>query len=251
MISNQKFKKYMKSAIKRIGIATFFSLAIIATSCTIGLSGESVEETRDVKNFSIIELSIPADLYLTQGDGYSFKIEGDKDFLKEVRTEVNGKSLKIKTDSWINFGWKDLKVKIYITMPNVEGLTVAGSGDIQALTPIKAQSLFIRVSGSGDVSIPNLEVQILESSISGSGDVTVSGKGTAQEARVRISGSGDVDLKGIRFANVDVSISGSGDAYIEASENLKARVVGSGDIVYSGNPLIDAKVTGSGTIKNK
>jgi hypothetical protein len=251
MLSNQNIKKIMKSVIRQVSTATILSLTLILSSCLSGLSGEITEEKRDVKDFTSVELAIPADISLSQGKDFSFTIEGDKEFLKEVITEVRGSALRIRTEGWVNFGWKDLKVKIQITMPTVEGLSVSGSGDINGITPINTGSLSLRVSGSGDIIIPVLTVDNLDVTISGSGDIGVAGKGTAKDAKVRVSGSGDVELKGIVFQNADISISGSGDAYIEASEVLNARVVGSGDIVYSGNPLIDAKVSGSGRIRNK
>jgi hypothetical protein len=251
LVSNQLCKKIMKNAIQHLSVAIALSVAIITSSCVTTYSGETVKEDRALANFSSIQLAIPADLYLSQGDTYSFTIEGDKDFLSEVITEVKGSSLVIKTEGWVNFGWRNLKVKVFVTMPEVNGLTVSGSGDIRAQTPIATENLSVRVSGSGDVNISNLTVRDLDVAVSGSGDVKLSGKGSAGDASVKVTGSGDVALHGIEFNNAEVSISGSGDAYLVASQSLKARVVGSGDIVYSGNPLVDGKVSGSGRIRNK
>ena len=251
MALNQKIVKLMKSTLKRMSIAISLSVAIVLSSCTTTMSGEQKKESRNVEDFNAIELSIAADVYLTQGEGYSFTIEGDKDYLEKVVTEVRGNTLVIKTENWVSFGFSNLEVKVYITMPEVEGLSISGSGDIKAVTPINAHDLTIKISGSGDVLIPQLAINSLSASISGSGDVEVSGEGSSTSAKVRITGSGDVSLKGIRFQDADISISGSGDTFLHATENLNARVVGSGDIVYAGNPLVDAKVSGSGTIKNK
>ncbi len=227
------------------------SAALITSSCNVSVSGESKEEKRPVKDFTGVELAVPADVYITQGETYSFIIEGDDEFLEKIKTEVSGKTLRIKTEGWFNFGWDNQKVIIKITMPEVERLSVAGSGDIKAVSPIKAENLVTSISGSGDISISELLVKDLTASISGSGDISLGGNGSAKMATVKVTGSGDVTLNGIAFANAEVSISGSGDVYLVASETLNARVVGSGDIVYSGNPLVDAKVSGSGRIRNK
>jgi len=250
-VFNQILKKIMKNVIQHLGVTIAMSVIIIASSCTVSVSGETVKEDRALANFSSIQLAIPADLYLSQGDSYSFTIEGDKDFLSQVITEVRGNSLVIKTEGWVNFGWRNLKVKVFVTMPQVNGLTVSGSGDIRAQTPIATDNLSVRVSGSGDVNISNLTVRDLDIAVSGSGDVKLSGKGSAGDASVKVSGSGDVALQGLEFHNAKVSISGSGDAYLVVTQSLEARVVGSGDIVYSGNPLVDGKVSGSGRIRNK
>lgn len=240
----------MKTTFKRMGIAVLLSLAIVTSSCANSLTEVRKKEERDVKNFTAIQLSISADVYLTQADGYSFTIEGDESFLDKVITEVRGNTLVIKTER-SNLRFLKSNTKIYITMPQIEGLAISGSGDIKAITPVVASDLTLKISGSGDIAIPDLTLNSLYAAISGSGDIAISGQGTASEANVKISGSGDVMLKGVRFQNADISIAGSGDAYVELAENLKARVAGSGDIVYSGNPLVEAKVSGSGTIRNK
>jgi hypothetical protein len=241
----------MKNIVKTMILAITISVGLIASSCNVSVSGESKEEKRAVKNFTGVDLAVPADLYITQGESYSFTIEGDSEFLEKIQTEVQGETLKIKTEGWFNFGWNNLKVKIKITMPTVERLSVAGSGDIKAVTPIISEDLVINISGSGDISITELKVKTLSANVSGSGDISLIGNESAQNASVKVTGSGDVSLKGILFDDAEVSISGSGDVYLEAKENLNAKVVGSGDIVYSGNPLIDAKVSGSGRIRNK
>jgi hypothetical protein len=250
MATNQKLKKIMKSIIQKVSFATLTCFVIVLSSCMTSLSGEVIKEKRDVKDFNAIELAIQADINISQGNDYSFTIEGDKDLLKEIIADVRGGNLRIRTEGWARFSWNNSKVIINVTMPQVEGLSVSGSGDIKGVTPINSKSLNLRISGSGDIIIPILSVEDLDVSISGSGDVGVAGKGEASSVKARISGSGDVEVKGILFENADISISGSGDTYLEASKNLRARVVGSGDITYSGNPLIDAKVTGSGTIRN-
>lgn len=250
-VLNQKLKIIMKKAIKHLGLVFTMCMAIVVSSCMVSFSGETVKEERDLKDFTSVSLAVPGNIYLSQGNSYSFSIEGDSGFLSEIITEVRGDKLSIRTEGWVNLGWKDKKVKIYITMPQVEGLSVSGSGDIIGQTAIETKQLDIRVSGSGDITIPRLGVETLNISISGSGDVYIAGKGKGKSASVKVTGSGDVNLEKIEFANADVSVSGSGDIYLFATETLNARVVGSGDIYYSGNPLVDGRVSGSGHIKNK
>ena len=232
----------------------FFTLAVIGiaiVSCigNTAPSGNVIQQERDLTDFSSIALAISADVYLSQANEFSFRIEGDENFLQEVKTEMHGSTLKIRKDNMVSFGWNDAKIKIYITMPNVEGLYISGSGDIVAKSPITSNFLTLKVSGSGDISIPNVTLNQLSATISGSGDLSLVGETAANSANISVTGSGDVHFKGIVFDNVDVTVSGSGDAFVEVSKSLRARVSGSGDIVYSGNPNIDTKVSGSGTIR--
>ena len=239
----------MNTIAKKIFTLTVLGIAIVSCVGNTAPSGKIIKQERDLTDFNSIALAISADLYLTQGNEFSFRIEGDENFLQEVKTEVNGNTLKIKTDNRVSFKWNDVKVNIYITMPEVEGLYISGSGDIVAETPIISNILSLKVTGSGDISIPNLTLNQLKAVITGSGDLSLAGKTPAITADISVTGSGDVKLKGIVFDNAEVTISGSGDAYVEASKTLRARVSGSGDIVYSGSPTVDIKVSGSGTIR--
>jgi len=242
-------KSIMKRLFRNLAIAFFLSVGIISNACTTSLSSEIGQELRNLKDFTGISLSISADVYLTQGNEYSVNIEADKDILDKIETEVEGGILKISTVRGFSIGWNNAKIKIHVTMPEIQKLSIAGSGDIKAVTSITANNLSTSISGSGDISIPDLSVKTLTANISGSGDINILGKGTAKDASIKVTGSGDITLKGIEFKDGEVTITGSGNAYLVVTENLNARVVGSGDIVYSGNPLIDAKVTGSGRIQ--
>jgi hypothetical protein len=240
----------MKNLVKSFMLIAFMFVAIANGSCSTLLSGNVEEETRSVSNFSGISLSVPANVQLTQGNAYSVVIEADKDILDRIETEVQNGVLRIKTRNNFSFGWGSSKINIKITMPSVNELSVSGSGKIIAANQISTSNLSVSISGSGNVSIDDLNVKSLSASISGSGSLKLSGKGSANDAKATVSGSGSIALNGIRFADANVNISGSGRVKIFAIENLKARVSGSGNISYEGNPLIDAKVSGSGKIRN-
>lgn len=239
----------MNTITKKVFMMAALGFAIITYVGSNPLSAKNIKQERDLTGFNSLVLAISADLYLTQGNEFSFRIEGDEDYLQEVKTEINGNTLRITKDNMFSFRWNNVKVKIYVTMPEVEGLFVSGSGDIIAQSPIKSDSFTLKVSGSGDITIPNITLNQLKAVVSGSGDLSMGGKSVASNADISISGSGNAKFKGIVFNNANVTISGSGDVFVEVSKELKARVVGSGDIIYSGNPRVDTRVSGSGSIR--
>ncbi|HOP04338.1 MAG TPA: head GIN domain-containing protein [Tenuifilaceae bacterium] len=239
----------MKTITAKLIAATLLGFVVLSSCGTI-YSGETKTEKRDVKDFTGIELAISGDVFLSQGDNFSVTVEAEKDILHKIETVVEGGTLRIKTEKGFNISWGDAKLKVYITMPRVEKLSISGSGDIKAETPIKAETLLLSISGSGDISVPSLSVEELAAKVSGSGDINVEGSSVGKKADVSVSGSGDVSISGIEFTDAEVSIVGSGDAYIVVKDNFTARIVGSGDIRYSGNPRIDAKITGSGELKS-
>ena len=106
----------------------------------------------------------------------------------------------------------------------------------------------IKIKGSGDVTLLDLQQDALDLEIPGSGDITASGH--VARLHVQVVGSGDVDASALIAESADLSAAGSGDIDAFVRTEVRARVAGSGDIVVRGNPLRwDDHVAGSGTIK--
>lgn len=110
----------------------------------------------------------------------------------------------------------------------------------------KAEIYSIRIKGSGDVTLYDLQQSVLDLGIQG----LVFGRVELLDAEV--AGSGDVDASELVATSAKLSVAGSGDIDAYVSHSAKARVAGSGDIVIRGNPSIrDHSVAGSGDIKFK
>ena len=234
----------MKKLSLLLKIAVLFVFTLLINNCV----SAQQREIRNVTGFTGISLSISADIYLSQDNNYKVEIEADADYLEKIETVVEGDILKIKNKDHFNFEFHSKKVKIYISMPQVNNIFISGSGDIIAQTSIKTENLKIKISGSGSVKIENLSVQSMDLAISGSGDIYMSGTDIAESSSYSISGSGDIDNQNLQCKKVEISVSGSGDIKVWAADELNARVSGSGDVYYKGRPLIDAKTSGSGGI---
>ncbi|MFP4488060.1 MAG: head GIN domain-containing protein [Bacteroidales bacterium] len=224
----------------------FFSLLLVSFLVS-GYSFAQSGETRDVNDFTGVSFGIAGDLILKQGSSFRVVLEGDKDYLEEIKTRVKGDRLLIRHDRWLSWGNK--KVRVYITMPVINDLSVSGSGNIIA-EKIKADDLEISVSGSGDIDLGELVAGSVDCNISGSGTIQI-GEGTAGDGELSISGSGKYRGDEFAFKYLDVSISGSGSCYTMVEEKLEAHVSGSGDIYYSGSPDVDARVSGSGKVRKR
>lgn len=223
-------------------IATAFILIFTLSNC----ASAQQRDVRKVSGFTGISLSIAADIYLTQASDYKLEIEADADYLEKIETVVDGDVLKIKNKDHFNFEFHSKKVKIYISMPQVNSLNISGSGDILAQTAIKTEDLKIKISGSGNVKVENLSVKNLTLGISGSGDIKLAGTDIAESASYAVSGSGDIDNENLQCKKVEIQVSGSGDVRVWAVDELSVRISGSGDVYYKGRPIVDAKTSGSG-----
>lgn len=212
---------------------------------------QAQEEKRDVSSFSEISLRIPATVHLEQGSPQSVRIEAKKSTLEDIITEVNGSKLVIRFPGKSIFkrNYKPGKIDIYIRVPDIDALGVAGSGDILA-DEIKARIIDLAVSGSGNIEIDDLTSDKVKGAISGSGNIRIDSDGVAKELNVSISGSGNCKADGFEAENVTVSTSGSGNCKVKSNGSVKVRIAGSGSVYYKGNPSVDASVAGSGKVKS-
>ncbi len=226
----------------------FFSLFILGVFLFNPASAK--DDERKVPTFSEVSLKIPAILYIEQGSKQNVKITAKSSTLEEIITEVKGRTLNIKfpNTNYFRKNFEPGKIEIHISVPEIDGLSLSGSGDIIA-EEIETRILDLAVSGSGNIIIEELKTNRVSASISGSGDITIKDGGVADDLSVSISGSGDVKAAGFEAKDVVVRISGSGNSYVKSNGTIKARVAGSGNINYKGNPNIDSSVAGSGRVK--
>jgi len=227
-------------------LAAFILVITALTSITFG---QSVKENRNLSGFTKVSFGVPGNMYINIGKEFKVELEGEKDLLEDIITEVSSGKLVIKKETWRMNG--NEKVTVYITMPEVKGVGVSGSGRAEVRDVVKTESLGLSVSGSGKLYTTDIIASDLKCSISGSGNITLGGEGTVSMADISISGSGNFTGESAKLGSADISISGSGNCIINVTESLKASVSGSGDITYSGNPKIDARVSGSGKVRSR
>jgi hypothetical protein len=227
------------------------SVLIVSFTMTTGFSiGTSInKETRDLSGFTKVSFGISGDLYINIGADFKVVLEGEKSLIDDIITEVSGSKLVIKKDNWrLN---QNEKVTIYVTMPEINGLSVSGSGKAEIKDNVKTDNLSLSVSGSGKIYTTDISASGINCSISGSGDIILGGSGNVTRADISISGSGNYSGEPLEIRSVDISISGSGSCRCNVSESLKASVSGSGNVTYIGNPKVDARVSGSGRVRSK
>ncbi len=225
----------------------FLGLLLLSISIINPVSAE--EQDRTVPSFSKISLRISGNVHLVQGKKQSVRIEAKSSVLEDIITEVKDNTLNIRFPS--NFFFRNMntgKIDIYITVPEVDGLSISGSGNIIA-DEIETQNLDLSISGSGNIKIGDLSGDRISAAISGSGGININSGGVANELSASISGSGNIKASGFEAKNVSARISGSGNCSVKSNGSVKARVAGSGSIYYVGNPSIDSSVAGSGRVK--
>ncbi len=234
----------MKSKI----ISMMFVLFLTGTQWLVAQTNEK----RELSAFTEISLRIGANVHLKQGNTQSVEVKASASTLEKLITEISDRKLVIRyaSEAWFR-KWNPGPVDIYVTMPQIDGLAVLGSGTISSDGTIESRILDLLVNGSGDIKLENLKAEKVVATISGSGNIHIFGKQNAAELKAVISGSGNVYANEFPAEKVDVKIVGSGNCRVNAVKNLQAKLAGSGNVIYRGNPAIDSSVAGSGTVKEE
>ena len=213
-------------------------------------SGSTVSRNYQVGNFQEIEVAGPYDVEVRTGANVSVSAKGSEKLLERTSVEVKGNKLVIhpqKRDGFFSFGWSHRgKASFAVTVPQLSGATIAGSGDIR-VDKVSGNSFEGVVAGSGGLNVGAFDVQQLKLAIAGSGDVK--GAGRAQTAKYDIAGSGDVDAGAIQTQSVNVSIAGSGSIRAHSSGTADVSIMGSGDVDVSGGAKCKISKAGSGDVR--
>jgi hypothetical protein len=266
-------------------LITYFALFLALT-----ISFAQTKETRKVDTFTKLAFRVPGKLYLKQGPEQKVELEGNKDILSKIETTVSGGRLSIgrENDNWKMWDWdNDDKIVVYVTVKDLDGVSVSGSGDLIGESKFKTNDLDLNVSGSGSLVLEadangTLGADVsgsghidfkgsckdLDSKVSGSGKVSLgltsannvevgvsgSGKimanGTAKQIKANISGSGEVLAADLQVDACNIRISGSGDVEVNVKNDLDATISGSGSVSYKGNPShVNSHASGSGKVK--
>ena len=273
----------MKTKLKKgvFSLLTFIAVLLLTVSTAMAKSNIDVAtENRDLPAFSSIKLICSADLIITQGSTQQVIVKADSDIIQFLETRVEDGMLIVDvTKNRLN----NIHVlEIHITMPRLEKLVSAGSGDVKINEAFKSNDLQVKLNGSGDfnarLNVSNLEMDINGSgdadfdgvkgsfvlSVRGSGDVAARGlqletctlssvgsgdmelTGSCVDLIISQMGSGDINAYGLKAVNAIATNMGSGDLLITVAESLQAKLMGSGDLTYNGNPA-KVKVTANGS----
>lgn len=228
-------------------------LAVVLLLLPLSINAQDrVREAREVASFTEVGFSIPGTLHIRQGDTQSVEVEAAEKVLDHVETTVDDDRLEIKDDASFferMFDGRDWgEIDVYVTMPRIETLSLAGSGTIRGETPIESSALALENAGAGELDL-EVATTDLRTSIAGSGTVRL--RGTTNSVNIQIAGSGTIHASDLTASAAEVTVAGSGDIHLHVTDQLSAEIMGSGDVVYRGSPTIETSILGSGEVRSE
>lgn len=236
---------------KAIVIGMVAASAALAGCARHESGGPTVERNYQVGGFERIEVAGHYDVEVHTGAAPSVHAKGPEKDLERLVIEVKGDRLLIHPrgqHGMFHFGGRRHgKTTISVTVPQLRGADVAGSGDMR-IDNVLGDRFAGNIAGSGGLLLDNVEVKALDFSIAGSGSVQGK-KGRAQNVSLNIAGSGDIDTKGVASETASVSIAGSGSVAAQASGTASVSLMGSGDVDLTGGAKCSISKHGSGDVR--
>ena len=242
----------MTTLIKFI-VATVLSLTLFSCNFDMNLNpgvrgnGEVVIENRTInESFSAIKATEGLNVYLTQSDNESIKVEADENLQELILTEVEDGVLKIHTKE--NIGNSTSK-KVHISFKDISSITSTSGSNIYATNTINVDRLDLKSTSGSNMKLDVNTTDLNCKSTSGS-NLKLSGK-TIKLVAEATSGS-NMKAADLMAESSEVKGTSGANITVNSSKELYARASSGSNVKYYGNPeKIDISDSSAGSVKQK
>lgn len=214
-------------------------------NCVKG-SGNMINDTRELPEFSEVSVSNGAHVYLEKGIGATARVEAEDNIMEFVKTEIRGDELHVYLDRCtIN----SKPVNVYVTFENIDSLEVQTAGRIIGNSIIKSEDIKISSSSAGNIDV---EVEAIDLTLESStvGSITVKGK--TDKLYADASSSGKINAFELVAEDVYATVSSAGIAQVYASDKFNADASSGGKVQYKGNPPeVEVDSSSGGTVQKE
>jgi phage shock protein PspC (stress-responsive transcriptional regulator) len=196
------------------------------------------EPTSSLNDFNEVEIEGLFDVRINYGHDYSVELIGDEREKEKYTVSQHGRTLTIEYNNKNKkFDWKSNplnleKIKINISMPDLESLDVKGSGDV-IFSGFNPSSFEITALGAIDID-GQINTHDIVINLSGASELELRGEGNTMEATIQ----GASQLKAYNFSTEDASVeaNGASQAKVSVSRKLEMREGIASKISYRGDP---------------
>jgi hypothetical protein len=194
---------------------------------TVRGNGDVITEERSVPEFTSVRITGARTSVLYGDQEGPVLITGESNILDHTLSYVEDGTLVITSKNRVNMRPRE---EVFIEIP---GRYVSE----------------VRVSGSNNITLQNIDKPYFH--IRGSGSTEVTASGFADELDIRMSGSSRIDAGALTAEIVNIRTSGSSDALLSVNEAIVSRSSGSSSIRYYGQPAkIENHSSGSSSLES-
>jgi hypothetical protein len=219
----------------------------VLSSCHIGCikgSGKKVTNSRNINDFSKIDISGDFKINLKQDSTNSLTLMADENLIKYIRTEVSGNKLRIYTRKNL---CNEAPIIVNLGIKQIEEIEASGAVELTSEGRINANNLKLNFSGASRV---DLDLSAAEVKTEASGATEINLKGQAAAHIVNLSGVGKLHALDFVVGIYKIETSGSANCEINVLKSLATNTSGISNIEYRGNPSqIKENKSGASTLK--
>ena len=223
--------------------------ALLAAGCAgmqVAGSGTQKEESREVQDFTKVEIGQAIEATIAVGPRAPLKISGDDNLLPLIRTEVRDGTLVTRVEgAW---GIRPTRpIRLVVTTPRLERVGGSGASTLDvAAAPI--DKFAIDASGASVVAVKGLDSEAVDVEASGASRVTIAGR--AKALKLSASGASTVKAAEAPAESVQADISGASRAEVRASSAVRGDISGASDLSVLGQPGTRAvETTGASRVR--
>ncbi|WP_288461632.1 DUF4252 domain-containing protein [uncultured Chryseobacterium sp.] len=217
-------------------------------------------ESRNVGEFSGIQVSTGVNLVFKQESPTNVKVIADADKLQYIVTKVDNGVLKVYVD---NKGQKNLKFKnisVNVSSPRMDNIKASSGATFTTINSVKENNLTIDASSGsvvkGKFNISNnalveassgtsVKVEVNSRSLvfKGSSGSDASIQGEAETAAFDVSSGAVCKGEAFQANQVEAESTSGSNLSVNAVDKLKAKASSGGTIRYRGNPEITSDIS--------
>lgn len=228
-----------------------FCISLLFISCNWDIdfgegkkgNGNVVTEVRKAdETFSTVIASEGLDVYVTQDNKTSIKVEADDNIIGLIRTDIKNGVLKIHTEERIG---RAKSKKIFVSLPEISSLKSSSGADLYSTAVIRTDRLELKSSSGADLRI-EVEANEVDCDTSSGADIVVSGKADILYANA--SSGSDIKAGKLIVVKCIADASSGADIIVNATEELTANASSGGDVRYSGDPIVKKSKSSAGDV---
>jgi len=198
-----------------------------------GISGNGNVKTieREISdNFTEIKVSRGLDVYLTQSDDVSLKVQADENLHDIIMTKVENNVLRIYADENIK---RASSKKVMVSFKDISKISASSGSDVYSTNTITTESLELSTSSGSDMEL-DVDTHTIECKASSGSDLRLSGK--TDKLYADASSGSDIKAGNLKTSTCEARASSGADITVNTSKELYAKASSGGDIKYYGNP---------------
>ncbi len=218
--------------------STFFlALIILIGGCTVSTdksnnsNKDAVLEDRSISSFSKLSIHGVFNLYLSQGDKESLRIEADEQTMDKITTRNEGEQLIIELEEGFELFDRD-QINIYLTITELDSFEFEGVGNIKTETVLRLKELNLKGDGVGNTKL-ELEADRIDAEFNLVGNLTLSGK--VETINLENNGLGNLDATDLKSQYMTVESNGIGSVEVYCEKEISITANGIGKLTYSGD----------------